>query len=425
MKVLIIGNGGREHAIARKIAQSPQNPELHLAPGNPGMASLGKCHKVGAEDIGGLLQLAKDIQPDLTLVGPEVPLVMGIVDLFNNEGLAVFGPDQYAAQLEGSKAFAKAFMDRYKIPTARYQKFTELEAAQNYIDQEGAPIVVKASGLAAGKGAIVCPTRNEAKEAINSMLGPDAVFGEAGKEVVIEECMVGEEASILAICDGKDYVLLPSSQDHKRVFDNDEGPNTGGMGAYAPAPVVTPAILEKTEKSIIQPVLNGMSKEGHPFVGVLYAGLMITSEGPKVVEFNVRLGDPECQVVLPLYDGDLLALFQTAIKGQLNTITPQSVSKSAAIVVLASGGYPGSYAKGKPISGLDSPDLPNNLHIIHAGTKTDGGNIVTSGGRVLGIVGIGNNLKEAIDTAYKGTEIVRFENAHFRKDIAKKGLARI
>ncbi len=424
MKILIIGSGGREHAIARKVAQSDLKPTLIFAPGNPGMAQLGQCVPVSAEDIDGLTVLAKKEQPDLTIVGPEAPLVEGLVDKLLSLRLKVFGPRAQAAQLEGSKAFSKEFMARYNIPTAAYQTFTELQPAQDYLTKVGAPIVIKASGLAAGKGAIVCSTLESAREAVDSMLGANPQFGQAGSKVVIEECMQGEEASILAICDGESYTILPSSQDHKRALDNDEGPNTGGMGAYSPAPLVTPELLARVESEVIVPVLQGMKQEGCPFTGVLYAGIMVTSEGPKVVEFNVRLGDPEAQVVLPAYQGDFLKLILASLEGTLTSYpTPQSTGSSA-IVILAAGGYPGPYNKGEIINGLDRP-LPEGAHIIHAGTKEQDGNIVTNGGRVLGVVGQAGNLKLALAAAYNAVECISFKGMHFRKDIGQKGLNRI
>ncbi|MBF0433564.1 MAG: phosphoribosylamine--glycine ligase [Fibrobacteria bacterium] len=425
MKVLIIGSGGREHSIGRKVAQSPKSPELIFAPGNPGMACLGTCFPVSAEDPDALLDLAKREMVDLTIVGPEVSLVLGIVDKFESEGLKIFGPNAAAARLEGSKAFSKDFMAKYHIPTADFQNFTELEPALSYLKDVGAPIVIKASGLAAGKGAIVCMDMETAVKAVTDMLGPESVFGESGKEVVIEECMVGEEASILAVCDGNDYVLLSSSQDHKRVNDNDEGLNTGGMGAYSPAPVVTSELLSKVEEEIIKPTLEGMKQEGCPYKGVLYAGIMDTETGPRVVEYNCRLGDPEAQVVLPMYKGDILDLVEASISGQLSDFETKAPEGNACIVVMAAGGYPGSYKKDVVIEGLDSSDMPANAHVIHAGTTEKEGKIVTSGGRVLGLVGQGASLKEAIDTAYQAVSCISFTNAHYRKDIGKKGLSRL
>ncbi len=430
MKVLIIGGGGREHAFALKLAASPHQPQLHFAPGNPGMESLGLCHAVPAQDIQGLLDLALRESIDLTLVGPEQPLVDGLVDRFREKGLAVFGPTKAAARLEGSKAFSKDFMARYGIPTAAFATFTEGSRAKAYIESHGAPIVVKTSGLAAGKGAIVCATLSEALEAVDSMLGPQAVFGEAGAEVVVEEFMQGEEVSVFALCDGENYVLLPSAQDHKRIFDEDKGPNTGGMGAYSPAPVLTAALLDEVHSRIIAPTLEGMRKEGCPYTGFLYVGLMITPQGPKVVEYNCRLGDPEAQVVLPLLREDLLDLLLEAV--QVNGLKGRKVQPTqgaAAVVVLAAQGYPGKYRTGDTIEGLEKMAGLIRAHAVHAGTRraVDGGrsHIETGGGRVLGLVGLGDDLQEALERAYGAVEKIRFEGMQFRRDIGQRGLARI
>jgi phosphoribosylamine--glycine ligase len=370
-----------------------------------------------------VLTLAKKEAVDLTVVGPEVPLVKGIVDAFQAEGLRIFGPTAGAARLEGSKAFSKDFMTRYGIPTAAFQTFRELNPALTYLEKTGAPVVVKASGLAAGKGAVVCQTLTEAREAVESMLGPNAIFGEAGSEVVIEEFMDGEEASVFAVCDGKNFTLLPTAQDHKRIFDNDMGPNTGGMGAYSPAPIMTPALLERTCKEVIRPTLDGMQKEGHPYQGVLYVGLMLTSKGPKVVEFNCRLGDPETQAVLPVYAGDLLELVLAAAEGKISdTVEFPKANRSAAIIVLASKGYPGSYPSGLPIQGLLEANTVPGVHVVHAGTKSKDGAAVTAGGRVLGVVGQADSLSEALKAAYQGVDCVRFEGMQYRKDIGQRGL---
>lgn len=424
MKILVIGSGGREHAIALKLSESALRPTLLFAPGNPGMAGLGACHPVAADDVPGLLALAIAEKPDLTVVGPEVPLVKGLADVFGKNGLAVFGPSEAAARLEGSKAFSKDFMARHGIPTAAYRTFHDLEAGRAYLAETGAPVVVKASGLAAGKGAVVCMTLDEAHAALDSMLGPDAIFGEAGREVVIEEFMDGEEASVFAVCDGERYVLLPTAQDHKRAYDDDRGPNTGGMGAYSPAPAMTPELLDRTRKEIIEPTLRGMREEGCPYKGVLYVGLMLTSKGPKVVEFNCRLGDPETQCVLPVYDGDLAKLFLDAAKGTIDPSTDAGgkVRGSAAVVVLASGGYPGAYRNGLRIEGLEAAESVPGVQVLHAGTRLQDGILSTAGGRVLGVTGRGADLREALDAAYAGVERIRFEGMHYRKDIGKKGL---
>ena len=421
MKILVIGSGGREHAIALKLAQSSAEPTLFFAPGNPGMAELGECFPIAVDDIAALLDLVETENIDLTVVGPEVPLVKGIADTFRAKGRAIFGPTAAAARLEGSKAFSKDFMARYGIPTAAYQNFREYAPARAYLDKVAAPVVVKASGLAAGKGAVVCMTMEEAVDALDSMLGPNAVFGEAGSEVVME----GEEASVFAVCDGTRYVLLPTAQDHKRVFDQDAGPNTGGMGAYSPAPVMTPELLERTRREVIDPTLEGMRKEGCPYEGVLFVGLMLTRTGPRVVEFNCRLGDPETQAVLPVWNGDLADLLLKAAQGRLDTYTPPAPSAEsghAAIIVLASGGYPGSYKNGFPIQGIEAAAAHPNAQVLHAGTRLQDGGPVTAGGRVLGVSGRGDTLKQALDAAYAGVACIRFEGMHYRRDIGQKGL---
>lgn len=420
MKVLVVGSGGREHTLAREIAKSPLCSKLLCAPGNPGMADVAQLVPVGAEDIEGLVKLAQSESVDLVVVGPEVPLVMGLADELRALDIAVFGPSKLAARLEGSKAFSKDIMAKYNVPTAKYVNFTDKDKALAYLEKEGAPIVVKASGLAAGKGAIVCLTMEEAVNAVEDMLGDAAIFGESGAEVVIEEFMTGEEASIFALCDGENYVTLSPAQDHKRAYDNDEGPNTGGMGAYAPAPLVTPDLLDEVKRTIIEPTLQGMIQEGCPYHGVLYVGIMATPEGPKVVEYNCRFGDPECQIVLPLYKGDVLELLNACARGEISNIQIEENEGSAAIVVLASGGYPGSYPKGKVITGMDQ--LPAGTHLIHAGTQLEGDQLVTSGGRVLGVVGQAPNLQEVLDLCYEGVSKVHFEEMHYRKDIGQKGL---
>ncbi len=386
------------------------------------MAKLGACHPIAADNIAALLDLAKKEAVALTIVGPEVPLVKGIVDVFEADGMNIFGPSAKAAQLEGSKAFAKAFMVRHNIPTAAFETFNDLKPALAFLEKTGAPVVVKASGLAAGKGAVVCQTLTEARDALDSMLGPKATFGEAGREVVIEEFMTGEEASVFAVCDGKGFVLLPTAQDHKRIFDGDQGPNTGGMGAYSPAPLMTPELLEKTCTDIIVPTLEGMRAEGHPYCGVLYVGVMVTAQGPKVVEFNCRLGDPETQVVLPVYDGDLLELLMNAAQGRLPDAPAVYPSRSAAVVVLAAGGYPGDYKTGTPITGVEKVDALKGVHVIQAGTKQADLDLVSSGGRVLGVVGEADSLESALKAAYEGVARIHFDGMQYRRDIGQKGL---
>lgn len=424
MNILIIGSGGREHAIALAVKQSPLCKKLICAPGNPGMSSLGKCIPVSVSDPIAIADLAEKEQIDFTIVGPEIPLVAGVVDEFRKRGLRAFGPIAAAAALEGSKAFSKNVMKKYGIPTAAYETFTDLKSAQEFLKAHPAPIVIKASGLAAGKGAVVCLTDEEAFQTVDEMLGEKAVFGESGKTVVIEEFMEGEEASLFAICDGKDYVLLSSAQDHKRIFDNDLGPNTGGMGAYSPAPVVTESLLEDVKRRIIEPTLAGMIQEGAPYTGVLYVGIMVTKNGPKVVEYNCRLGDPECQIVLPLYDGDVLALFDAAERGALSTLdAPKPPKGSAAIVVLASEGYPNAYEAGQEVSGIEEAEK-NGARVLHAGTKMENGKLLTAGGRVFGVVGSGKDLSEALRQAYDACEKVIFKGKYYRRDIGKKGLER-
>lgn len=424
MNILIIGSGGRENAIALAVKKSPLCTRLISAPGNPGMARLGECFPVDVSSPKAIADLAEKEKVDFTIIGPEVPLVNGVVDEFRARGLRAFGPVKGAAALEGSKAFSKNFMKKYGIPTAAYETFSKLEDALEFLKQHPAPIVVKASGLAAGKGAVVCLTDAEAVQAVEEMLGDKAVFGESGKTVVIEEFMEGEEASLFAVCDGKDYVLLSTAQDHKRIFDGDQGPNTGGMGAYAPAPVVTPEILAQVKSQVIEPTLRGMEAEGSPYTGVLYVGIMVTKDGPKVVEYNCRLGDPECQVVLPVYGGDVLALFDAAEKGELkNFNAPEQTKGSAAVVVMASAGYPGSYKKGEEISGIEEAEAAGAM-VVHAGTCLQNGKLLTSGGRVLGVVGTGTDLKSALEKAYEGCGKIHFDGAFFRKDIGQKGLAK-
>ena len=423
MKVLVVGSGGREHAIAREVKKSPLCDELLCAPGNPGMAELGECVPVKADDLDGIVALAKERGIDFVVVGPEGPLVAGLTDRLSEAGVPSYGPSALAARLEGSKAFSKAVMKKYGIPTAAFETFVDLDAALAFVREKGAPIVVKASGLAAGKGAIVCETLAQAEEALTDMLGEKAVFGDSGREVVVEEFMTGEEASLFAVCDGRDYVMLSSAQDHKRVFDGDKGPNTGGMGAYAPAPVVTPEVLEQVKKRIVEPTLEGMVAEGCPYRGTLYVGIMQTEQGPRVVEYNCRFGDPECQVVLPLYKGDVLELLHKAATGRLKELRVEENAGSAAIVVVAAEGYPGSYPKGMEIRGLDR--MPENVHAIHAGTASRDGKLVSAGGRVLGIVGRGDDLKQALDRAYAGVAQVEMEKPFFRRDIGQKGLRRL
>ncbi len=427
MRILVVGSGGREHALAWTLRQSPTNPELFIAPGNAGTLDLGVNVPIDAGDIPALVDFARSERIDLTVVGPELPLVNGIVDRFREANLAVVGPTAAAARLEGSKAFAKAFMARHRIPTAAHRTFTrEAEAdAFAYLDEMGAPVVVKASGLAAGKGAVVCLSLSEARDALHEMWHGEAL-GQAATEVVIEECMSGEEASIFALVDGRDYVLLAAAQDHKRVGEGDTGPNTGGMGAYAPAPVVTDAILETVRRTIIEPTLDGMEAEGTPYSGFLYVGLMISGDEARVVEFNCRLGDPEAQVVLPLLGVDAVELFHRQATNRLRGVTVPAPASAAACVVLASEGYPGSYPKGRRINGLSAASAVDDVIVFHAGTRTNAtGEVETAGGRVLGVTAVGEDLRAALDHAYQAVGQIHFDGCHFRRDIGQKGLARL
>ena len=422
MRILLIGGGGREHALAWKLAASPQVEEIVAIPGNPGMASLARCVDMKTDDLQALADFALTEKIDLTVVGPEAPLVAGLADVFAARGLKVFGPSAAAAQLEGSKKFAKDIMARYGIPTAAYFATTSSEAAKQYIREQGAPIVVKADGLAAGKGVVVAMTESEALAAVDMMM-EDKAFGEAGSVLVIEEMMFGEEASLLAFCDGKTVKAMVSAQDHKRVYDGDQGPNTGGMGTYAPAPVMTPALVEAAVKTVLEPMVAAMAAEGSPYQGCLYAGLMITDKGPRVVEFNARFGDPETQVVLPLLQSDLAEILLACAEGRLDETDIQWSDGAAVCVVMASGGYPGNYKNGLPISGLDAAEK-NGALVFHAGTKMADGQLVTAGGRVLGVVACGKDIVGAQKAAYAAVEQIHFPDVHYRKDIAWRAINR-
>lgn len=415
MKVLVVGGGGREHAIVWKLAKSPQIDEIYAAPGNPGIGRLATCVNIAVEDISGLAEFAKKNNIDLTVVGPEAPLVAGIVDEFKNRGLTVFGPDKAAAQIEGSKIFSKNLMKKYNIPTADYKVFEDPKDAISYIDTAPMPIVVKADGLAAGKGVIIAPDRSTAKEAVKTMM-IDKAFGKSGSRIVLEEYLEGPEVTVLAFCDGKRAVPMVSSRDHKRVFDNNKGPNTGGMGAVSPAPAYTPEIAEIVERDIIQRTIDAMASEGAPFQGVLYTGLMITKNGPKVLEYNCRFGDPEAQVVIPRLKTDLVEVMQAVIDGDLTNAKIEWKSEVAVCVVIASGGYPGHYETGKVISGLDDAEKNGSI-VFHAGTAEKDGKIITVGGRVLGVTALGKDVDEARKLAYESVSKIRFEGMHYRKDI--------
>ncbi|NIA13628.1 MAG: phosphoribosylamine--glycine ligase [Nitrospiraceae bacterium] len=424
MNVLVVGGGGREHALVWKIAQSPLVERVYCAPGNPGIATLATCVDIGVNDFDRLIPFVKEHDIALTVVGPEVPLTRGIADRFAEEGLKVFGPSAGAAQLEGSKAFAKDLMRRYNIPTAAYAEFDDADAAIAYVEEQGAPIVVKADGLAAGKGVTVARTIDEAVGAIREAM-TDRVFGDAGAKVVIEECLVGEEASILAFSDGATVVPMVASQDHKPVDDGDRGPNTGGMGAYSPAPVVSAALLDEVERTVLRPCIEGMDRDGHPYKGILYAGLMISENGPKVVEFNVRFGDPETQVVLPRMTSDLVPVFLACCDGTLADAAVEWDDGACVTVVMASGGYPKTYEKGKTITGIEAAEREEGVTVFHAGTKLADGQLVTNGGRVLNVTASGPDVASTIAKAYRAVEQIAFDKAHHRTDIGQKALARL
>jgi phosphoribosylamine---glycine ligase len=423
VNVLIVGSGGREHALAWKTAQSPLAEKIYCAPGNPGMARYGECVPIQATDFDALIRFAKDHAVGLTIVGPEDPLAHGIVDGFDEAGLVAFGPHRAAARLEASKSFAKQIMANQGIPTAAYQEFNRPGDAIAYVREADAPLVVKADGLAAGKGVTVAQNREQAVEAIRSMM-VERVFGAAGSSVIVEERLEGEEASILAFTDGETVLPMVPSQDHKPVYDKDAGPNTGGMGAYSPAPVVTDAMLAEIQERILTPCIQGLARQGIRYAGVLYAGLMITDDGPKVVEFNCRFGDPEVQVVLPRLKTDLVPVLEACCKGRLDTIALEWDHRACVTVVMASGGYPGPYAKGKPITGIEEAERQGAL-VFHAGTQISGDRLATNGGRVLDVTALGPTIPDAVKAAYAGVESIHFDGAHYRRDIGKKALARL
>nr|WP_263327148.1 phosphoribosylamine--glycine ligase [Neobacillus sp. Marseille-Q6967] len=417
MKVLVVGGGGREHAIIWKLSQSPKIKKLYCAPGNPGIARLAECVSIAVSDIEKLADFAKRENIDITFVGPEEPLSKGIVNEFNKQGLTVYGPSKEAAQIEGSKAFAKELMRKYHIPTAKYAAFTDYEEALSYVRAEGAPIVIKADGLAAGKGVVVAREVEEAEEALKSMLKKDT-FGSAGARVVVEEFLEGEELTLLSFVSGTTVKPMVPAQDHKPVFNDDKGPNTGGMGTYAPLPHIDSSIVERILQEIVEPTARAMVNEGHPFEGILYTGLMLTKAGPKVIEYNARFGDPETQVVLPLLETDLLDILIASLNGELEKLEVKWTDKSAICVIMSSAGYPGPYKKGDIIKGLEQVEYP--AIVFHAGTTEKDNQIRTNGGRVLGITAIGDNLKEARDLAYQSIDKISFAGAHFRTDIGSK-----
>ncbi|MCD6404344.1 MAG: phosphoribosylamine--glycine ligase [Planctomycetes bacterium] len=423
MKVLVVGGGGREHALVWKIARSPLVSKVYSAPGNAGIAEEAEAIDIAAGDVASLLGFAKDSGIDLTVVGPEVPLVAGIVDKFQEEGLKIFGPRQHAANLEGSKAYSKMLMKSAGIPTARFKILSDLSAAKDYAEVTGAPIVIKASGLAAGKGVYVCKTIEEAHEAIDVVM-KERIFGTAGDSVIIEECLTGEEASILAFVDGHAIFSLESSQDHKRAFDGDKGPNTGGMGAYSPAPVVTDRVMRQVERDVLVPVAYASNRNGCPYRGILYAGLMITEEGPSVLEFNVRFGDPETQPILMRMKSDIMEPILAVIDGSLADVAIEWDERPAVCVVMASGGYPGKYEKGKEITGIEEAEALGDVKVFHAGTALAGDKLVTNGGRVLGVTALGDTIAAAKERAYEAVGRIHFDGAHFRSDIADRAIRR-
>ncbi len=421
-KILIIGSGGREHAIGWKIKQSPRCGELFFAPGNGGTKTIGTNIDIKAIDIKALIDFVKKEKIDVTLAIPDDPLALGIVDEFRKEKFRIFGPTKAAAQLESSKAFAKRFMEGHRLPTARFETFTDYKEAEDYIKKQTLPIVVKVSGLALGKGVFICEKLDEAISAVENILVKKE-FGEAGKEVVVEEFLTGPEISTHAFTDGKNYSVFPTSQDHKRVGEDDKGPNTGGMGTIAPLPFVLDELLKQIEKTIIAPTLSEMDKEGDTFTGVLYPGLMLTPDGPKILEYNARFGDPETQTYMRLLDTDLLDIVDACIDGKLDQSKINWKKLSACTIVLASDGYPGNYEKGKIISGIGEAEKLENIIVFHAGTKEEKNNFITNGGRVLGVSATGENLEEALKKAYEAVSKISFEGMQYRKDIGKKALA--
>lgn len=423
MKVLVIGGGGREHTIVWKLSQSRHVDKIYCTPGNAGISEIAECLDIGSDNFNALLDFVKYEWIDLTIVGPEEPLSRGIVDAFEKEGRRILGPNREAAQLESSKVFAKDFMKRYRIPTAEYRVFTSYVHAKDYVNMKGAPLVVKADGLAAGKGVFVCRTVDEATDALRLIIKEKA-FGDAGNRVVVEECISGEEASFMVFTDGKSVVPMASSQDHKRVFDNDEGPNTGGMGAYSPAPVITKAMEDKIMEKVMWPVMKGLRSEGIKFKGILYAGLMIKDANPYVLEFNCRLGDPETQPVLSRLDTDLVEISFGILDEKLSDLEIRWKPEVAVCVVLASKGYPGTYEKGKVITGLEYIRGEDDTFVFHAGTVFDDSKVVTSGGRVLGVTALGNDIREAKEKAYRAIDKIHFDGMHYRKDIADRALKR-
>lgn len=423
MRVMVVGSGGREHALVWALSRSPEVSALYAAPGNGGTIELAVNVPIQAEDIAGLTSYAVCERMDLVVVGPEVPLALGLADALQRAGVPVFGPSAAAARLESSKAFSKAFMAANKIPTAAYRSFTDYREASSYLAAQRAPIVVKASGLAAGKGVIICQTLSEAKAALRSVM-LERAFGDAGEEVVIEEYLSGQEVSVLAFCDGKTVAPMVLVQDHKAAFDGDKGPNTGGMGCYAPAALLNAAQQQAVMEQVLLPAVRGMAAQGAPYIGALYAGLMLTPDGFKVLEFNCRFGDPETQVILPLLETSLAQVLLACVNGSLEQIALRWRPGAAVCVVLAAGGYPGHYRKHDLITGLDEAAKQPDIIIFHAGTTREDGDVYTAGGRVLGVTATGSDLKTAIDKAYRATRLIHWPDITFRSDIGAKGLAR-
>ena len=419
MRVLVIGGGGREHALVWKISQSPKVTEVFCAPGNAGTATIATNVPIPADQIDQLLQFAEENEIGLTVVGPEQPLVMGIVDRFQEKGLRIFGPSARAAELEGSKAFSKNIMKKYGLLTAEYEIFTSHEKARKYFDEETGPMVVKASGLAAGKGVILCQNAQEGRDAVDTIM-KDKSFGEAGDEVVIEEFLEGPEVSVLAFSDGNTVLLMDSAQDHKAALDGDQGPNTGGMGAYSPAPVFTDTLRQKVRNKIMLPLVRAMKAEGRPYKGILYAGLMLTKHGPKTLEFNARFGDPETQPLLVRMESDIVPLFEACIDGTLDQCDLQWKQESSVCVVMAAKGYPGSYEKGKEIFELDEAGALPDVVVFHAGTKSEDGKVLTNGGRVLGVTATGPDTASAIAKAYEAVSKIKWDGIHYRTDIGAR-----
>ncbi len=423
MKVLVVGGGGREHALVWKIAQSAKVTKVYCAPGNAGISEQAEVVPIKANDLNGLLDFSLKEKIDFTVVGPEDPLTRGIVDLFESKGLFIFGANGKAAEIEGSKAFAKEMMKKYHIPTAFYEVFDKRDDAVKYIHKQGAPIVVKADGLAAGKGVIICKTVEEAVRSVDEIM-VKKIFGEAGKRVIVEEYLVGEEASYLAFTDGKAILPLASSQDHKAVFDGDQGPNTGGMGAYSPAPVVTDEVHEKIIEKVLRPIIYGMGEEGRPYKGVLYAGLMIHEGHPKVLEFNARFGDPETQPILMRMKGDIIPILEACMRGTLSQHRIEWDTRPSVCVVMASKGYPGDYQKGKVIKGLNEVSRMEGVFVFHAGTALKDGQIITNGGRVLGVTGLGEDIPRAIERTYQAVKKISWDGVYYRTDIGQKAICR-